>query len=63
MDHTDDLVEHLLAVAGAVMEDASAAALCRRNGIVRERLSMVRAAAEDALKVVAAVEVIQRRVL
>ena len=63
MDHTDDLVEHLLAVAGAAMEDASAAALCRSTGIVRERLHNVRAAAEDALKVVAAVEVIQRRAL
>lgn len=63
MDHTDDLVEHLLTVAGAAMEDASAAALCRRTGILRERLQMVRAAAEDALKLVYAVEVIQRRAL
>lgn len=63
MDQTDDLVEHLLAVAGAVMEDASAAALCRRTGIVRERLQMVRAATEDASKLIAAVEVIQRRAL
>ena len=63
MNHTDDLVEHLLAVAGAAMEDASAAALCQRTSILEERLHMVRAAAEDALKVVAAVEVIQRRTL
>ena len=61
MDQTDDLVEHLLAVAGAAMEDASAAALCRRTGIALDRLHTVRVAAEDALKLVAAVEVIQRR--
>ena len=63
MNHTEDLVEHLLAVAGAAMEDASAAALCQRTCILGDRLHTVRVAAEDALKLVAAVEVIQRRTL
>ena len=63
MNRTEDLIEHLLAVAGAMMEDASAAALFRDTGTVRERLQLLRDAAEDSSKVVAAAEVVQRRAM
>ncbi len=63
MDHNDDLIEYLLAVAGAAMEDASATALRRHTGLVPERLQLIRDAAEDSSKLIAAAEVIQRRAL
>lgn len=63
MDHTEDMIEHLLAIAGVLMEDASAAALCRDSGTVRERLQLVRDAAEDSSRLIAAAEVVQRRAL
>lgn len=60
MDDSDDLVERLLAIAGGLMEDASAAGVLCEDRSPDQRMAVVRQAAQVVVALVEAMAVIQR---
>ncbi len=62
MDDLDDLIERLCALAGMLMEDASALAIAGDPVIARaDRLAIVRSAAVDAAAIVDTASILARR--